>query len=66
MTRRTRIRWDRIDANTPVWTEVRTPHSHELATFMGLVDGKAQVVYPHDGPGAIDLIDPALVLEEIR
>lgn len=65
MTRRTRVQWRQVDANTPVRTEVRTPYDHELATFMGMVDGRAQVVYPHAGPGAIDLLDPADVYQEI-
>lgn len=62
--RRGRKQWRQIDENTPVWTEVRTPYDHELATFHGMVQGRAQVRYPQDLPGVYDLLDPADVLEE--
>lgn len=64
MIRRTRIQWRQVDENTPAWTEVRTPYDHQLAAFMGMHDGRAQVVYPHAGPGAVDLLDPADVYQE--
>jgi hypothetical protein len=64
--RRVRRQWQQIDANTPPHTEVRTPYSTELATFFGLVNGRAQVRYESDRPGVFDLIDPAMVLEESR
>ncbi len=64
--RRGRRQWQQIDANTLPHTEVRTPYSTELATYFGLVDGRAQVRYETDRPGVFDLIDPALVHEEIR
>ncbi len=66
MIHRGRKLWQPIDANTPAHTEVRTPYSAELATFFGLVGGQAQVRYETDRPGVFDLLDPALVLEEIR
>jgi hypothetical protein len=66
VTRRGRKQWQKIDANTPAMTEVRTPYDTELATYWGLIGGKAQVRYPKDRPGVFDLLDPNDVLEESR
>lgn len=60
MTRRTRIRWQALDANTPQCAEVRSTVTNEIGELYGIDgQGRAHVRFPGDKPGVVDLIDPA-------